>query len=137
MKHYLLDTNVISELGKPQPNGNVVSFVSELEKAWLSMITLHEIEYGLHLLPEGNRRTRLDLNITTLLSRYAPFVLPVNNEEAVAAAELRAIARKSGMPRHLADCLIAGTAKVHSLTVVTRNLKDFEGLGVPLLNPWR
>ncbi len=136
MKKYLLDTNVISELGKQEPNQSLVSFVSSLDRAWLSTITIHEIEYGLNLLPEGNRRSQLEESIVTLMSQYAAFIIPVNHEEAEAAAVLRATARKAGKTAHLADSLIAGTAKVHGLTVVTRNIKDFEILEVDVENPW-
>ncbi len=136
MKNYLLDTNVISELGKQEPNQPLVTFVLSLSKAWLSTITLHEIEYGLNLLPEGSKRFQLEQSITTLMNQYTAFILPVNHEEAEAAAILRATARKRGKTAHLADSLIAGTAKVHGLTVVTRNVKDFNILGVDTKNPW-
>lgn len=136
MTKFLLDTNVISELGKQEPNSLVVIFVAELDKAWLSVITVHELEYGLYLLPKGSRRSQLESSINTLMSRFAPFILSVNYEESKAAAVLRATARKEGKSSHLADSLIAGTAMVHGLTIVTRNIKDFEGQGVAIKNPW-
>jgi len=137
MKKYLLDTNVISELGKSEPNIQVVNFVSGLDRAWLSMITVHEIEYGLNLLPKGSRRSQLERNINSLMLQYAAFIVPVNYEEAEAAAILRAKAKKVGKPSHLADSLIAGTAMVHGLTVVTRNVKDFVGQEISVENPWQ
>lgn len=136
MIKFLLDTNVISELGRQEPNSLVVSFVAKLDKAWLSMITVHELKYGLHFLPKGSRRSQLESSINTLMSRFAPFIISVNYEEAKAAAVLRATARKLGKSPHLADSLIAGTAMVHGLTIVTRNIKDFEGQGVAIKNPW-
>lgn len=136
MKLYLLDTNIISELAKAEPNNKVVRFVSSLDKAWLSIITLHEIEYGLHLLPKGSRRSQLEKTINTLMSQYHDFIIPIQHKEAVTAATLRAEARSNGRSLPLADSLIAATASVHELTVATRNFKDFEGQGVDVENPW-
>lgn len=136
MKKYLLDTNIISELAKPSPHQNIVDFVIALDKAWLSIITVHELNYGLELLPEGNRRAQLEATIATFIEQYAAFIIPIEHKEAQAAAILRADARKAGKSCHLADSLIAGTAKTHGLTVVTRNEKDFKDFGIGLINPW-
>ncbi len=133
---YLLDTNILSELGKLQPDSKVIQFVTQQEQAWLSIITVHELEYGLSLLPEGNRRSQLAETIQLLLNQYAAFVLPIQQEEAKQAALLRAAAKQQGRVLHLADALIAGTALAHGLPIATRNMKDFEGLGIELLNPF-
>ena len=101
------------------------------------MITVHEIEYGLNLLPKGGRRSQLEDSISTLMTQYADYIIPINHEEAEAAAVLRATGRKVGKPSHLADSLIAGTAMVHGLIVVTRHVNDFEGRGVDVMNPWQ
>lgn len=136
MIKYLLDTNIISELAKPSPSKNVVDFVIELDKAWLSIITVHELNYGLKLLPQGNRRTQLKTSVTTFTNQYSDFIIPIQHSEAQAAARLRAGVRKAGKPCHLADSLIAGTATEHGLTVVTRNEKDFNAFGIGVKNPW-
>ena len=137
MKKYLLDTNIISELAKPYPNQQVVNFVAALDKAWLSIITLHELNYGLQLLPEGGRRSQLESSITNFIEQYGTFVIPIEHKEAQISAELRAMARQRGKPCHLADSLIAGTAKVHGLIVVTRNEKDLKCFGIEVENPWQ
>lgn len=136
MKKYLLDTNIISELAKPSPHQQVVDFVIALDKAWLSIITVHELNYGLNLLPKGNRRTQLEDSIALFIDQYAAFIIPIEHKEAQAAALLRATARKAGKPCHLADSLIAGTAKAHGLIVVTRNEKDFKDFEIDVKNPW-
>jgi predicted nucleic acid-binding protein len=136
MKRYLLDTNIISELGKPSPHPNIVNFVSALDTLWLSIITVHELKYGLNLLPEGNRRLELEATIGAFIDQQARFIIPIQDQEAEAAADLRAMARKIGKPCHLADSLIAGTAKAHDLTIVTRNEKDFKYFGIEVENPW-
>jgi len=136
MPQYLLDTNIIAELGKPQPQTNLVTFLSNLRWAWLSIITLHELHYGLALLPQGRRRTRIESTMTELISQYRDYLIPIDQQEAQQAALLRASFKRQGKILHLADSLIAGTAKVHNLTLATRNTKDFDGLSVDLFNPF-
>jgi predicted nucleic acid-binding protein len=136
MKGFLLDTNVISELVKPTPDKNVVDFLSIMDSAWLSIISLHELTYGLELLPKGKRRTELDEKLRQLLSEYSDWIIPVNQSEANQAALFRVQAKNQGRVIHLADVLIAGTAKVHDLSVVTRNVDDFLGIDVEVVNPW-
>ena len=136
MQGYLLDTNVISELVKPAPNRNVVEFLSTLDNAWLSIISLHEITYGLGLLPKGQRRSELKEKLQLLLSEYSDSVIPIDHSEAEQAALFRVQAKHQGKVIHLADSLIAGTAKVHNLSVVTRNVDDFFGADIGIINPW-
>ena len=133
---FLLDTNVISELVKPVPNKNVVEFLSTMDSAWLSIISLHELTYGLRLLPEGKRQVELDEKLQQLLSEYSDWIISVNQSEANQAALFRVQAKNQGRVIHLADSLIAGTAKVHDLSVVTRNVDDFLGIAVEVVNPW-
>ncbi|MEE9356011.1 MAG: PIN domain-containing protein [Methylococcaceae bacterium] len=136
MKGFLLDTNVISELVKPAPDKNVVEFLSTMDSAWISIISLHELTYGLGLLLKGKRRTELDEKLQELLSEYSDWIIPVNQSEANQAALFRVQAKNQGRVIHLADALIAGTAKDHDLSVVTRNVDDFLGIDVEVVNPW-
>lgn len=137
MKGVLLDTNVISELVKPLPNRNVVEFLSTLNNAWLSIISLHEISYGLRLLPKGTRRSELEEKIQRLLSEYSDLIIPIDQSEADQAALFRVQARQQGTVINLADSLIAATAKVHDMALVTRNVDDFSGIDIEIINPWR
>lgn len=136
MTNYLLDTNIISELGRPEPQKSVVDFVASTPIAWLSTITLHELEYGIALIPEGSRQKAIKQVVSELVSAYGDYIIPVEQQEAQEAALLRATMKQQGKVLHLADSLIAGTAKAHNLIVVTRNIKDFEGLGIQLNNPF-
>lgn len=136
MRQCLLDTNILSELAKPVPDPQVTHFVSGLGTAWLSIITLHEVEYGIQLLPHGKRRTQLKSMIERLLRTYADHVLPVDQAVVHQAANLKARMQQVGKVMHLADALIAGTAIAHDLTLVTRNTKDFAGLAVDLHDPF-
>ncbi|WP_022952428.1 type II toxin-antitoxin system VapC family toxin [Leucothrix mucor] len=136
MTNYLLDTNIISELGRPEPQKSVVDFVASTPIAWLSTITLHELEYGIALIPEGSRQKAIKQVVSELVSAYGDYIIPVGQQEAQEAALLRAMMKQQDKVLHLADSLIAGTAKAHNLIVVTRNIKDFEGLGLHLKNPF-
>ena len=136
MSGFLLDTNVVSELVKPAPEPRVIVFLTSQTDLWLSTIVLHELDFGLNLLPRGRRRDRLSSVLSTFLSEYSDQIIPVDRREAEQAAAMRAQARRLGRVLYLADALIAGTAKVHDLSLATRNVMDFNDLGVEVTNPW-
>ena len=136
MTGYLLDTNVVSELSNDVPNPGVISFLIEHDDLWLASVVVHELEYGLQLLPEGQRRNRLYASHEEILTRYDDRILPLDRPAAESAALLRAEARRSGRTLDLGDALIAGIAKANDLSVVTRNVRDFDGLDTEIVNPW-
>ena len=136
MSGYLLDTNIVSEIVKFAPDVQVLTFLAEQEELWLSVIALHELEYGLNLLPPGRGREDLRTALSTYIETYADIVLPVARAEAEEAALLRVQARRAGHVLHLADALVAGTAIVHDLILATRNIRDFAVLDVDVVNPW-
>ena len=136
MTGYLLDTNVLSELSRDVPNPDVVAFLSDADDLWLSSVVIHEIEYGLELLPAGRRRDLLCEIQSSVLLAYVNRILPFDRSVAEWAARMRAAARRAGRVVDLGDVLIAGTAKVHDLTVATRNVRDYEGMGVDVFDPW-
>lgn len=137
MSGYLLDTNVISEIAQPQPDAGVCRFVGGLDDACLSTLTIHELSYGLELLPADSRRkAELVRKIEELLGLFHERILPITDTESRIAGAMRADAKKTGRVVHTIDALIAATAFAHDLTVVTRNEKDFQDLGVRVFNPW-
>ena len=136
MTGYLLDTNVVSELTRDAPDPRVVSFLSEEEDVWLSAILVHEVEYGLRLLPQGRRRSRLSEMQSAILRAYEDRILPLDRVGAEWSAEFRAQARRAGRTIDTGDALIAGIAKAHDLTVVSRNIAHFHALDVEVVNPW-
>ena len=136
MNGFLLDTNVVSELTKNVPNSQVITFLAAQNDLWLSIIVLHELDFGLNLLPLGRRRDRISAALAAFVTEYEDRILPVDRPEAEQAASLRAQARRFGRVLHLGDALIAGTAKTHNLAVATRNVADFDGLDVDVTNPW-
>ena len=135
---YLLDTCVVSELSRPRPDAGVVAWMSETDVAslHLSAITIGEVRRGALRLPAGKRRTSLSDWSERLRQSFAGRVLPIDEPVALRWAEAAARAEQSGRPGSFADGLIAATALERGLTLVTRNVTDFEPFGVSLLNPW-
>ncbi len=87
-------------------------------------------------LPEGQRRNTIANKLHSLLTLYNDYIIPVNQAIALQAAVLRADAKQEGRIVHLADALIASTAKVNNWIVATRNTNDFIGSGVKIIDPW-
>ena len=136
MSGLLLDTNVVSEMTKNPPHPGVVEFLQEQRDLWLSVMVIHELEVGIQKLPRGTRRNLLSGANQKLLANFSGRILGIGRSEAEWAASFRVRARRDGWMLQLADALIAGTAKARDLSVVTRNVKDFDRLGVEVINPW-
>ncbi len=136
MSGYLLDTNVVSEVVRSTPHLRVVAFLMEHDDLWLSSIVIHELEYGLQRMAHGQRRASLQDGLLGFIAEYEDHILPVERVGAEWAARFRAQAQRSGRTLDLGDALIAGTAKTHDLAVATRNVRDFDSLGVTVINPW-
>jgi predicted nucleic acid-binding protein len=136
---WLLDTNVLSELRRPSPNPQVVSFVSNCPVAelFVSAVTLAEIRYGIETVADQNRR----LALTTWLARevrpmFDGRVLPITEEIMLLWRHLVEEGRKSGHTFSQPDLIIAATALHHNLTVVTRDRSDFDKARAAVFNPW-
>ncbi|MCY3765455.1 MAG: type II toxin-antitoxin system VapC family toxin [Gemmatimonadetes bacterium] len=136
MNGFLLDTNVVSELTRAEPDGNVMSFLAAHHDLWLSAIVAHELEFELQLLPHGQRRDLLSAALSGIITEYQERVLPVDKDVAERAAAFRAQAHRGGRALDLGDALIAGTARANDLSVATGNVADFSGLDVRIINPW-
>jgi predicted nucleic acid-binding protein len=137
---FLLDTNVVSEWTRPLPDEGVVAWLAEVDedRVFISVVTLAELRHGVARLPAGTRRTRLDGWLTDLVPlRFEGRVLSVDPAIADAWGRLMADASDRGRPLGAMDGFIAATAGWHDLTLVTRNVADFETSGLRLLNPWR
>lgn len=124
-------TNIISELARPQPNPGVLAWSSQVSSIAVSVITLEEIAYGLTAKPNPRVQNWFD----NFLRTYCQ-ILPITPEIAQRCGELRGYLRTQGKPRTQADMLIAATAQLYQLTLVTRNIRDFEKCNVALLNPF-
>jgi predicted nucleic acid-binding protein len=137
---FLLDTNVISELVKPQPDGSVLRWIGETDEAllFLSVLTLGEIRNGIEKLGPGKRRGRLESWLAVDLPlRFQERVLAIDEGIAQRWGALSAAAAKTGRPVPVIDGLLAATALHHDLMLVTRGDGDVCGTGVPVLDPWQ
>jgi predicted nucleic acid-binding protein len=136
---FLLDTNVVSEWTKAQPNRGVLTWLADVDedRTFLSVVTLAELRHGVERLPASKHRLRLDEWLRgALLMRFEARVLPV--DAAVADEWGRIVSRceSRGKPISTMDAFVAATASVRALTLVTRNTKDFEFALKAVLNPW-
>ncbi|MBS1856949.1 MAG: type II toxin-antitoxin system VapC family toxin [Acidobacteria bacterium] len=140
MNGFLLDTNVISELIKPEPDGNVLRWISEADEAllFLSVLTLGEIRNGIEKLNPGKRRGRLESWLAVdLRLRFQERILTIDEGIAQRWGALSAMTAKKGRPVPVIDGLLAATALHHDLMLVTRDDVDVSGTGVPVVNPWQ
>lgn len=131
---YLLDTNIISELRKPKPHGAVVAWLQSIEDKdlYLSAVTVGEIQAGIEITREQD--TSKALQIEQWLDQVADTYNVLAMDSTVFRQWARLMHRTSDTLYE--DAMIAATAKVHHLTVVTRNVADFKSFGVKLLNPF-
>jgi predicted nucleic acid-binding protein len=132
---FLVDANVLSEPTKGAPDANVVEWLRRNERDLVvDPVVLGEVRFGILLLPKGKRRTGLETWFQAGVGRL--HCLPWEAETGLRWAALLASLRASGRAMPVKDSLIAATALVHGLTVVTRNRVDFEKAGVKIVNPW-
>jgi len=137
--NFLLDTNVVSEWAKPRPDTGVVAWLAEADedRVFISVITLAELRHGIEKLPAGARRDRLATWLSQQVpARFEARVLPVDAETADKWCGVIARGDAGGRPVGTMDAFIAATAEQHNLTLVTRNVSDFDVLGIRLFNPW-
>ncbi len=131
---YLLDTDAVSELEKPVPDPNFLSWINSVD--WfdlhLSVITIGEIWKGIAELPTGRKRRQLEAMFEMIPDRFHERVIPVDQAVAVQFGEIQAEAG----PLPTLDTLIAATAIVRRLTLVTHNTKDMGRSGATVFDPW-
>ena len=135
----VLDTNVVSELMRPDPTSNVVDWVAgqAAPNLYLSTISEAELRYGVEILPAGERRNRLLEEVEGMLREdFAGRILPFDSAASQAYAVIAAARRAAGRPINHADCQIAAIARCRGASVATRAVDDFEGSGIEVINPW-
>lgn len=135
---FLLDTNVVSEWVKPQPNAGLAHWIQSVDEdsLFLSVISLTELRYGIDRMASGKRQSRLDEWLRSELPvRFEGRILPVNSSIADTCGRIIRRAEVLGRRIELMDAFLAATAEVHNLTLVTRNVRDFTVLKT-VLNPW-
>jgi predicted nucleic acid-binding protein len=136
---FLVDTNVVSEFIRPQPDSRVMRWLeaADPESLFASVVTFGEIRLGIEDLPVSNRRTELEEWLEQGLPEwFESRLLPVTKAIADRWARLTITAKRKGIVINTADGLIAATALEHDLAIVTRNVKDFAETGALIVNPW-
>ena len=136
---FLLDTNLVSEWVKPRPNAGIIRWLADVDedRTFLSVITLAELRNGIASLSAGRRRDRLDVWVSAELpDRFEGRVLVIDAAVADQWGRVTAAGKAAGRPIGAMDAFLAATAMVHELTVVTRNVADFEMIDIPILCPW-
>lgn len=135
----VLDTNVLSELLRPAPEARPMAWLGAQPRSALftTTITRGELLYGIRLLPDGQRKARLqavvmDIFAVDLLGQ----VLSFDSDAAEAYADIAASRRAVGKPISQFDAMIAAIARSRGASVATRNVKDFSGCGIQLIDPW-
>jgi hypothetical protein len=135
----LLDTNVISELMRAEPDPTVLDWFGKYDAAelFISAITEAELRTGVAILPEGQRRERLQVAIDAMIDQdFQGRILPFDTLAARPYAEIAAQRRAAGRPIAEADCQIAAIGRAKDAPIATRNVKDFDGCGIRVINPW-
>ncbi len=135
----VLDTNVVSELMRPEPHPAVRAWVGAQPRATLytTSITQTEILYGLAMLPEGRRRAALEVAADGMFAEdFAGRVLPYNGAAASHYAAIVISRRRAESPIEAFDALIAATARAAGADLATRDIAGFEGCGLTLVDPW-
>ena len=136
----LLDTNVISELMRPQPEPRVLAWADHLDPEDVAITAMNEAEilHGLARLPDGRRKQQLQQSWEALAAElFAGRIWPFTSEAAHWYAELLRQRERLARPMATADAVIAAIALAHGAPLATRNVSDFAAIGLQLINPWR
>lgn len=136
----VLDTNVVSELLRREPDAGVVSWLESLDgDVAITAVTLAELLAGVRRLPDGRRKTELEAAVAAAVEPYrgGQAMLPFDDSCAAAYAEILYERERAGLPIATADAQIAAICRTHGAVCATRNTKDFVRTGVELIDPWR
>ena len=133
------DTNVVSELMRPEPRQQVVVWADRqpVDEVFITAITVAELLYGIGRLPAGRRRNELSELLDGMLTEdFEHRVLAFDGVAAAHCADLVVERKRTGRPISMADAQIAAICRSHGATVATRNVDDFADVGVDIVNPW-
>lgn len=136
----MLDTNVVSELMRAQPDASVLRWMDAQSPAalWLNSVVVSELLYGVAKLPKGKRKEQLITAVAAMVDEdFAGRVLSFDVDAAAQYASLVVMRENAGLSVSMADAQIAAICLAHGASLATRNTKHFEGLGLTLINPWR
>jgi toxin FitB len=137
--NYLLDTCVLSEFTRRQPEEKVLGWIDQIdeEKLFISVITIGEVQHGIERLPASHRKTELLVWLNNaLIDRFQTRILPLDTPTMFLWGSLAARMHQAGRPMGLMDSLMIATALHNNLVIATRNTSDFLPCGVQVINPW-
>lgn len=136
--NYLLDTCFLSELRKPQPHKSVLDLFESVDEKnlFISALSIGELYYGIALLPDGRQKKEIITWLKQIENSYADLIIPIDEKVTARWGETRALLQSSGITINVVDGLLAATCQVYSLSLVTRNDKDFKHTGINILKPW-
>ena len=134
----VLDTNLVCEPLRPKPDAAVLAWLDRQapETLYLTTITLAELQASIEILPVGKRRKALQAATTELVALFEGRVLSFDQESAHAFGLVFADTQAAGNPIHFGDCAIAAIAIRRGFMLATRNVRDYKGAGIELINPW-
>lgn len=135
----ILDTHVVSEPLKPAPSPAVLDWLNaqEPQTLFLTAINVAELLAGVEAMPAGKRRDALAQALNTqVLALFEGRILSFDSKAAAVFAKLHADAQRQGNAMGFADCAIASIARAHGFGLATRNVKDFKGMSVEIVDPW-
>lgn len=134
----VLDTNVVSEAMKPEPDAAVRDWLDEqvAETLYISSVTVAELLFGIGALPNGRRKQKLAAALDGMLPLFEGRILAFDTDAARHYADLAVAARKAGKGFPTPDGYIAATAAAHGFTVATRDASAFDAAGIPIIDPW-
>ena len=138
---FLIDTCALSEAFKPRPHPKVLSWFKTVENRWLnlSVLTLGELQKGISKLKVSNESRAAELSEDlhkVILRQYQDRIIPLDLDVLLRWGEITGMLEGNGINLPVADGLIAATASVHGLVLVTRNERDFRSAGIEIHNPW-
>lgn len=135
----ILDTNIVSEIMKLEPEPNVLKWYNSTggELIWQNAISIYEIQFGLSLMPDGRKKETLQQSFNRMLrERFSQRVIEFDVNAAIAASEVNAQQKRIGRNCDIRDAQIAGIALARGASLATRNVKDFEFEGLKVINPF-
>ena len=134
----ILDTNVVSELMRPEPAPQVANWVRDRDRRELrtTAITVAEVRYGIARLPDGRRKQVLVSAADDVFSAFGDQILPVDTVVAEHYAAIASGRERDGKPIAGFDALIAAVCRCQGSALATRNVSDFDGTGIEIINPW-
>lgn len=136
----MLDTNILSAMMSPEPVRHVADWIvgQPSDALFTAAVCQAEILSGIAMLPAGRRRADLeDAARAMFADDFQGRVLPFDSEAAAAYADVYAARRQAGRPAGTIDLMLAAIARTRAASVVTRNVADFEGIGLTIINPWQ